>query len=138
MDVAYAFLADAAEAHAGKFYVLGGGISILWRNQYPAPIGISAVVSFSYNAAEAGRDRTVALQVNDADGKPVIPPLEAKFTPGPRTSGVPKEAPLETIFAVTIGDAPVLPQPGLYAIEVLLDGNHVKSLPFVVAIRGGE
>lgn len=138
MEVDYAFLADHAEAVNGKLYMVGGGVTILWRQQYPAPIDVAVVVHLVYNAAEAGRDRQLRLQVNDADGKALIPPLDASFTPQGRAPGVPIEAPLGALLAVRIAGAPILPKPGPYAVEVLIDGNHVRSIPFVVAIPGAQ
>jgi hypothetical protein len=134
VNLEYAFLADAAETVNGKLYVMGGGITILWRNQFPAPLDVSLVVAFHYNAAEAGGQRELKLEVNDADGKNILPPLQAQFAPAGRAPGVPSGVSLGALFAIGIGGAPILPGPGDYAIEILLDGNHVKSVPFAVAI----
>jgi hypothetical protein len=133
MRLSYAFLADAADVHGGKVYVLGGGITVLWRPQYPAPIGVTVVASFAYNAAETDKQRVLRMEINDADGKPVAPPMEATFQFPPRAEGAPTTVPLEAVFAIRIADAPIIPEPGLYAVELLVGGDHVRSLPFAVA-----
>jgi hypothetical protein len=41
MELDYALLADSARISEGKTFILGGGLSILWRMEYPAPLGVS-------------------------------------------------------------------------------------------------
>jgi hypothetical protein len=132
MRLSYAFLADAADVQNGKVYVLGGGITVLWRPQYPAPVGVAVVASFAFNASESGSERPLRLEINDADGNGVAPAMEATFKLPSRADGAPTSVPLEAAFAVRIADAPIIPGPGLYAIELLVGGDHVKSLPFAV------
>ena len=103
----------------------------MWRPNYPAGIGVTVVFAVTYNNVEAGSERPFMLHINDADGQPIAPPLEAKITLAPRNERVPASVPLEAAFAIDIaGNVPVIPEPGNYVIELMLDGNHVKSLPF--------
>lgn len=137
MELSYAFIADSATVENGKVYVLGGGVTVLWRPQFPAPIGVSVVVSFAYNNTEAGTERKFQLQINDADGKALAPPLEGGFMLPERAHGVPTSVPLEAAFAIAIAPIPILPKAGSYVIELLANGNHVRSLPFAVAVPPG-
>lgn len=135
MDLSYAFLADQAQVENGKVYVIGGGITVLWRTDYPAPMGVTVVVSFAYHNMEAGSERGFKLQINDADGHEVAPPLEGTFSLPPRQAHVPGSVPLDAAFAINIaGNVPLIPGPGNYAIELMADGNHVRTLPFAVAV----
>lgn len=132
MQLSYAFLADSASVENGKVYVLGGGVTILWRDEYPAPMGISVVFGFAYNGLEAGAPRPFKLQINDADGNAIVPPLEATLKLPERSDTTPVSVPLEAAFSINIAPLPVIPAPGSYVIELLADGNHVRSLPFAV------
>jgi hypothetical protein len=94
-------------------------------------MGITVVFSLAYNNVEAGKQRTFRLQINDADGQEITPPLDASFTLPTRIKGVPTSVPLEAAFAIQVaGNVPILPEAGNYVIELLVDGNHVRSLPF--------
>jgi hypothetical protein len=131
VKLSYAFLADFAQVENGKVYVFGGGVTILWRANFPAPVGVTVVASFAYNNVEAGSPRAFKLQINDADGQPVAPPLEGEFTLPPRAPNVPTSVPLEAAFAIAIaGNIPILPAAGNYVIELMAGGDHVRSLPF--------
>lgn len=112
----------------------GGGITVLWRADYPAPMGITVVVSFAYNNLEAGSQRQLKLQINDADGQAIAPPLEGEFVLPPRSDGIPPYVPLEAAFAISIaGNIPIIPGPGDYAIELMVGDDHVRTLPFAAA-----
>lgn len=135
MKLSYAFLADYASVENGKVYVVGGGITILWRAEFPAAIGATIVMSFAYNAVEAGENRPIKIQINDADGNEIAPPLEGSILLPPRAEGVPTSVPLEAAYAIGMApNIPVIPEPGNYAIELSADGNHVRSLPFAAAV----
>jgi hypothetical protein len=49
VELDYALLADSAQVANGKTYILGGGVSILHRPQFPAPLGITLVVQLTSN-----------------------------------------------------------------------------------------
>jgi hypothetical protein len=131
MKLSYALLADLAHVENGKVYIIGGGVTILWRPAYPAAVAATVVVSFSYNNIEAGSERVLKLQINDADGQVVAPPFEWPFVLAPRVEGVPATVPLESILTIAIApNIPLLSTPGDYAIELMADNNHVATLPF--------
>lgn len=131
MKLSYAFLADYAQVEGGKVHVIGGGVTVLWRTEFPAAVGASVVFGVAYNNAEAGSQRTFRLLLNDADGNQVASPFEAGFVLPQRAENVPRRVPLEAAFAVMLpSNVPLLPGPGDYAIEVFLDDNHVRSLSF--------
>jgi hypothetical protein len=135
VKLSYAFLADYAQVENGKVYVFGGGVTILWRPEFPAPIGVTVVASFAYNNTEVETPRTFKLEINDADGHHVVDPLEGQFVLPPRAEKAPATVPLEAAFAITIaGNIPVLPAPGAYVVELSADQNHVKSIPFAAAL----
>ncbi len=136
MKLSYALLADFAQVEGGKVFIFGGGITILWREEFPAPMGVTVVLSLAYNNVEAGSERALKLQINDADGKAVAPPLEAGFRLPARAEGIPTSVPLEAVFAVNVAsNVPIIPADGNYVVELMVDGNHIKSLPFAAVLR---
>jgi hypothetical protein len=133
MELDYALLADSAQVAQGKTYILGGGVSILWRPQFPAPIGVSLVAQFTYHRSEANTNHEIRIQVMDADGNPVIPEIQGQLGIGPPEPHVPSGLQLVAPIVIPFPPLPVLQRPGSYAVEILIDGRHVKSLPFAVA-----
>jgi hypothetical protein len=133
MELEYALLADAAQVSEGKTFILGGGISILWRSQYPAPIGVVLVLQLAHHRSEAGTSHDIKVQFNDADGHPVIPELQGTIQIGAPPEHLPSTLPLGAPIVLAFPPIPALHRPGSYAVEILVDGRHVKSLPISVA-----
>jgi uncharacterized protein DUF6941 len=133
MELEYALLADAAQVADGKTYILGGGVTILWRGQYPAPLGVVLVAQLTYHRSEADTSHAIRIQVIDADGNPVLPEATGDLQVGGPAAGIPNNVPLGVPVLIPFPLLPVLQRPGAYSVEILLDGRHVKSLPFAVA-----
>ena len=89
------------------------------------------VVRMEAHPTEVG-DHRLKLQLLNADGQDVVPPLEGEFTTG--------QGPF---LGVPVRTAPIILQmhgvrfdePGYYSFELLVDGHHLRSLPlqFVAA-----
>ncbi len=127
MEVAYAFLADAATVDAGgKLNALGIFDSILVRN-FPANHSrLYVVMSLRSWGTEAGTHRLKLLYV-DADGTPLLPPIEHDFV-------VPGRAASQKVI-VEVNGLP-LPGPGPYSFEAAVDGHHIVSVP--LNVTGGQ
>jgi hypothetical protein len=135
MELDYALLADAAQVSEGKTFVLGGGVSILWRTQYPASLGISLVSQFTIDRSEAGTEHTVRIQVVDEDGNPLLQEIrgEIRVELPPPEARIPRNVPLAVPLVIPFPDLPVVQRSGAYAVNILLDDRHVKTLPFASA-----
>lgn len=133
MELDYALLADAAQVADGKTYVLGGGVTILWRPEYPAPLGVFLVAHLTYHRSESDTDHSLRIQVIDADGNPVLPEITGELHVGGPAPGVPANVPLGVPVIIPFPPLPVLQRPGAYSVEILVDDRHVKSLSFAVA-----
>jgi uncharacterized protein DUF6941 len=133
LELEYALLADAAQVAEGKTFILGGGITILWRNQFPAPLGVVMVAQLTYHRSEADSDHTLRIQVIDADGNAVLPEIGGEMHVGGPTPGMPPNVPLGVPVLIPFPPLPVLQREGAYAVDIVLDGRHVKSLSFAVA-----
>lgn len=126
-------LADAAQVSQGKTYVLGGGVSILWRQQFPAPLKVVLVAQLTYHRTEANSEHDLRVQVVDADGNPLLPEIQGQLGLGMIAENVPRNVPLVAPLVLPFPPAPVIQRPGEYSVEILLDNRHIKSLPFAVA-----
>jgi hypothetical protein len=104
-------LADAAQAVAGKLYVLGGGWSIIGPD--PMPMAIALKIDVPWD--EANRRHTLRLALVDDDGQPVVVPtptgeraveLSADFEVG-RPPGTKPGTDLDVVFGVNILPMPL-------------------------------
>jgi hypothetical protein len=133
MELEYALLADAAQVSEGKTFILGGGVTILWRAQFPSPLGVVLVVQLTYHRSEADSDHTLRVQVIDADGNSIFPEVRGELHVGGPAQGIPTTVPLGVPVIIPFPPLPVLQRVGAYSVEILVDDRHVKSLSFAVA-----
>jgi hypothetical protein len=133
MNLKYAILADAAQASPdGKFHLLGGGISIWWAAELPATVRVALVIGFEHSVVEAGRQRQIDVELTDEDGcGDALPKISTTIPLAGRAPHAPAGAPLTSTGIIDITTN--LPAYGTYAFQVLVDGNHVGSVPLVLA-----
>lgn len=131
-----AMLCDFATVREGLLHILGGGINRLWREEYPAPLGVTLALLFEVHPTEMDSEHTLEVVMIDADGKEIgnvsadfaIAPDPESGRPG-ETLILPLVVPLQQV---------VLPNPGAYSVEVLIDGQHKRSLAVLAAPPFGE
>lgn len=133
MELHYAMLADAAQVSEGKTYILGGGVSILWRSEFPAPLAFTIVCQFTYERTEAETDHEIRFVIMDADGNRLLPDIQGGFHLGPPGPHIPSNVPLVVPLVIGLPPMPVLQRPGAYQVQILLDNRHMDTLPFAVA-----
>lgn len=126
MRISTALLCDAATVREGLLHVLGGGVTLLGRTQFPAPMLVQLAILIHQHPTELAHDHVLDVIVQQADGERVA---EASVAWGPvveagrptREVAQPLVLPLETLG---------LPAAGSYSIELLIDGIHQTSIPF--------
>lgn len=126
-----AMLCDYATVREGLLHVLGGGINRLWREQYPAHLGVMLALILEVHPTQMDRDHTLKVLMIDADGKE-IGDVIADFTVAPNPHS---DRPGETLLLplVVALQQVVLPAPGAYSVEILVDGQHKSSLGVLAA-----
>jgi hypothetical protein len=132
MELDFALLADSAQVSDGKTYILGGGVSIVYREQYPAPLGVSLVFQLKVERAETDTDHQIRVLTMDADGNPVLPEIQGTFKVQPPPRSAPRNIPLVIPLVIAFPPLPVIQRPGAYDVQILVDGRHLKTLPFAV------
>lgn len=130
MQVAAALICDFASVREGLLFIVGGGITRVWRREFPAPLSVAVALLLEAHPTEAIRPHEVEVIVQSEDGDPVGQ-LKGGFQINRATGAVAGEAALIP-FVVDFRGATV-PKRGGYSVEILLDGTHMRSLPFLVA-----
>lgn len=129
MTIQIAVLCDAAADYSGKLNLLGT-FDTIFSQQFPAAHPFCAIaLRLSFEKAEEGRHQ-LGINVVDDDGKPIIPnqlqiPVEV-VVPGDSTF-------ISRNFVLNIQGLQ-FNQPGLYSIDVALDGRHQTSIPLAVKL----
>jgi hypothetical protein len=115
-SVDFAILADAAQALAGKLFLLGGGWDTLRVGGFPA----------------RHRPMTLSIDLQDEDGGSLFSsgPLRHGFEVG-RPTGAPEGSDIGLVRAFTFNHVP-FPRAGGYAFSISLNDLEVDRLRFNV------
>ncbi|MFW2340163.1 MAG: DUF6941 family protein [Acidimicrobiia bacterium] len=132
-SVDFAILADAAQAIAGKLFLLGGGWDTLRVGGFPArhhtmAIGLRVRIPWTWT----GRPMTLAIDLQDEDGGSLFSsgPLRHGFEVG-RPPGAPEGSDIGLVRAFTFNHVP-FPKAGGYAFAISLNDAEVDRLRFNV------
>jgi hypothetical protein len=132
-----ALLCDAATVREGLLHILGGGVTRVNRPGYPARIApLTLALRILVHPTETDRGHRLDVRLQDADGKELAK-FDVQFgvsDPGNIEPGEEVSLPLPLIMPAEI----VLPQAGRYGFELLIDGSHQQTVPFIAThIPGG-
>src|SRR6266487_5553259 len=123
MDVEILTLCDAATEHAGKMNIIGVFDQVNATNAPVTAPPCSIAVRMRFMALEAG-NKAIRLAIVDADGREVIPSLNANIS-----VQVPPNAQSATAQILLGIQQLRLPHFGEYSIVLLVDGREEKSIP---------
>jgi hypothetical protein len=133
----FALLCDAATVREGLLHVLGGGVTRLNRPAYPAPIApLTLAMRILMHPTEADRQHQLDVRLHGADGEEIAK-VEGQFGIGDPGDTEPGE---ELSIALPLGMPPqiALPRAGRYSFEILIDGEHRATVPFIAKPVPGE
>jgi hypothetical protein len=138
-------LADFAQVTDGKLTVVGGGWSL--TGPEPTPFGIAILVHVPWD--QANRRHTLRLELVDADGQPVMFPVDGEeeerqivflddveFEVG-RPAGIKPGTPLELPLAVNSGPLALDPG-GRYEWRLTIDGEGDEDWRLAFSVRVEE
>ena len=104
------------------------------RPSYPSPLGVAIAVRVMVHPTEAPNPHQLDLRLLAEDGEEVG---NAQITFGIDDPGdVRPGEEISVVFPVPLQGMP-LPKPSAYSFEILIDGVHQGSIPFVAAIQAG-
>lgn len=123
----FAFLADAAEAEPGrKLYVLGGGIDSINAASFPVVHPhLSLVLRVLIHPTETGRDHSIEIRMIDSDGGELAR-LDGNLSARHAVSPSGREIPMNMVVNMVNTR---FEHDGDYSIEILIDGQHARSVP---------
>lgn len=133
MRVDCALLCDAATVREGLLHIIGGGITRAYRPVFPAPVEMSLALHVLIHPTEMSRPHTLSVQLRDSDGKQLAE-LQLGFGVNDTSSfevGEEASLPLCVRFPPNV----MLQTVGSHVYEVLIDGNHHVSVPFIAVLR---
>lgn len=118
MRVSSALVCDAATVREGLLHILGGGITRLWREQLPAPLGVTIALMIAVGHEELGTPIDVRLVLTGPDGATVLEVRGTMETTGRLEAGETQLAPM------VLPVAPVQTEIyGRYSGEITLNGR---------------
>ncbi len=126
MNIQMAVLCDAATDYSGKLNILGT-FDTIFSGQFPAVHPqCSVALRIIFNKMEEGKHQ---LKINfvDEDGKSIMPPIDA-----PLDIVVPGDATFISRNLVINIQGLKFERPGLFSIDVALDGRHEASIPLAI------
>lgn len=125
-----AILCDAATVREGLLNVLGGGITRIWRDTYPSPMGTQLALLLHSTNAEMGKPHKLGLTMNHENGDKIAD-VSLDFSVAPNPGNRPSE--VVTVPLVASFQQQNLPREGGYVITMTIDGETVRTLNFVAA-----
>lgn len=126
MQVAAAFLCDFAEVREGLLFALGGGITRLWRDAFPASMEASLALLLELHQTEGATQHQLQVLVQGEDGQRVGE-VKAAFQMGAAEVDVGENL----LLPIALDLRPArLPAPGSYAVEIVMDGTHQRTIQF--------
>lgn len=128
-----AFLCDAATVREGLLNILGAGVTRIWRESFPSIMNVDLAIMITLMPVEAKGPHRLRVVIQNEDGGPLAE-LDGEFGVGalPVHALKPGE-PLATPMVLNLRQIPI-PKEGVYSVELLIDSQLAKSLPFVAAL----
>jgi hypothetical protein len=128
-EVAAALLCDHATVREGLLHVLGAGITRVWRDEFPAPLGVGLAIVFELHQDETGRPHELAIHVRDEDGGGVAEVKGAFGADKNPTLAVHERILVPMAFNLQPAQ---IEKHGNYEITLLVDGQFKRSIQFAV------
>ena len=127
----FLILADAAQVQGDKLYLLGGGWSLVWAQQFPVQHQMAVTAAILVPWLETNRRHGFRIVVRGEDGTS-FGEVSGEFEQG-RPAGLPAGMTQRVLVSATMTIR--LEQPAEATAELLLDGTVAKSVPFQVVLR---
>lgn len=128
MKLDWAILSNAADGRDGVVSILAAGWDTAWRPAFPTPFIGALTIRALFHPTESGRVWTFRIEFHDEDGnvlqEALTLPVDVK-----RNADLPIGWDVSAIASVSIMGLPI-PKPGVYSIEILCEGNHLRTIPF--------
>lgn len=136
MRIRTILLCDAATVREGLLNVLSAGITMLYRDTFPAGVAVQAAILFDFGPDDYETDHPMQLTIRERGGQQLLV-QDARFRIGQGEERIPDEIPAMVSVIVAFSDAPLLPHEGIYELVVQV-GDLIETAPFWAGPRGGQ
>lgn len=126
MNIQVAVLCDAATDDHGKLNLLGAFDTIITPQLPAVHPQCSIALRVTFASEDEGKHK-LRLNFMDADGRPVMPPMDV-----PVEIALPEDTHFLTRNFIVNIQQMKFEQPGLYSIDVFLDADQQASVPLLV------
>jgi Family of unknown function (DUF6941) len=126
MRVDTALLCDYASVRENLLHVIAGGITRLWRAEYPAPMNVCLALIFGVHQMEFEAPHEVAVRIIGQDGQEIVN-IQGGFQTGAIEVEVGEELLVPVAFDLRNAG---LPGQGAYTVEISVDGTFQRSIQF--------
>ncbi len=130
-----ALLCDAATVRENLLHVLGGGITRVYRPQFPATLGLDLALILTLTQSEAQEKHRLRVLVQTADGAKLAEAI-ADIGVSPSGDIKPGERMIVPV-ALSLKEVQV-PAEGVYGVEVLVDKSLQREFTFVAALMAAK
>jgi hypothetical protein len=124
----YGFLCDYVRAEGGIAHVISAGIDTVVAPEVPTGHNVGLLMRVSFTRNECGRPHRIEVIFQDEDGERLAQ-LTAAVEPEWQED-LPPNWRVGVVSGLNIGVP--LPRFGLYAFEILINDNHMKTVPLRV------
>lgn len=124
-DLDYAFVCDYVRVEGGIAHVIAAGIDTFYFTEVPTGANFGLVMRLTFTRNECGRQHTIEVIFQGADGERLAQ-IQAAATPE-WPEGHPAGWPVGALLGLNAGVP--FPAFGPYSLEILVNGNSMKSIP---------
>jgi len=130
MQLAYIFLAEAAETTPGRFFAFGGGLHHLGSPAFPSIVPAMAILAdIQLQPDEAQVGHRLHVQGEDPRNAPFFPEIDDPFGPLSLIEGRP-DLPVHHLVSINFRGL-TLGTPGTYSFIIVVDGHELGRASFV-------
>lgn len=132
MKVTTALLCDFVQVREGLLFVSSGGITRLYRDQLPAPLGLHLALVIELDSVEQRRPHDLRVVIVDQDGREAGH-ADGQFVINSTDVYEPGES---ALIPVPLPLGPVeIKSYGAHDVKIYIDGNHHHTLTAWVKSR---
>lgn len=131
MKVATALLCDFAQVRENLLFMASGGVTRLWRHEFPATMNVDLALAFELYGHERETPHELRVEIMSADS--VVGGLHAAFQIGSESPWAVGESALVPLV-IDMHDVPI-PDEGAYRVDVYVDETHQTELSFRAVLR---
>ncbi|MFM7536440.1 MAG: DUF6941 family protein [Acidimicrobiales bacterium] len=128
-SVQAAVLCDFAQVREGLLTIVSGGITTLYRSEFPSGLDCYLALVFELPVFDLDGDHAFSVKVTEVDTATVVGAIDGNLHPG----ALVEQSVGEVLFPAALDLSPlVVTGPGRYDLSVSLDGEPAQRLTLYV------